>query len=349
MQPLDETRARSRVYNLFSHLYERGLTTDVLSVVRAIPDLASLLPNPFDEDEAAADHYTLFGLEVFPYAGLFLDVEGRLGGPTAGQVQRLYAQIGFQPVLDRESADHLGHELALLAFLSEAEAEAAENAEPHEIERVRRLLRQFVDDHLLEWLPAFVCAVEQQPYPFYATLSRLTLDVVLDHRAGLDDEGAEHTRRSARTTPAPPPDLLDEADTGLKEIAEYLATPPRSGFFLSRRDISQLGRAERLPRGFGSRVQTLANLLRAAAEFDRMEALLEALGKRIDTWERFYLELHNNDLESVRAVSQTWLERLAGTKQLLERMRVAGRSSVHLDQPDPQPSRARDRINPGVC
>ena len=332
MQPPDETRARSRVYSLFSRLYERGLTTDVLPVVRSIPDLAPLLPNPFDEDEAAADHYTLFGLEVFPYAGLFLDAEGRLGGPAASQVQRLYARSGFRPVLDRESADHLGHELALLAFLSEAEA--VENAAPSEVEHLRRLQRKFVDDHLLEWLPAFVCAAEQQPFPFYAALSRLTLDVVLDHRAALDDEGDEHAGRSERVAPAPPPDLLDEASTGLKDIAEYLATPPRSGFFLSRRDISELGRAERLPRGFGSRVQTLANLLRAAAEFDRMEALLDALGKRVGTWEQFYLELHNNDLESVRTVSQTWLERLAGTKQLLERMHVAGRSSVHLGQPD---------------
>lgn len=335
MQPLDETRARSRVYGLFSHLYERGLTTDVLPVVQAIPDLASLLPDPFDEDETAADHYTLFGLEVFPYAGLFLDVEGRLGGPTADQVQRLYAQIGFQPVLDRESADHLGHELALLAFLSEAEAEAVENAEPRETERVRRLQRQFMDSHLLEWLPAFICAAEQQPYPFYAALSRLTLDVVLDHRAGLHDEDAEHTGRSERGAPAPPPDILDEAGTGLKDIAEYLATPTRSGFFLSRSDIAQLGRAERLPRGFGSRVQTLTNLLRAAAEFDRMEALLDALGKRVGVWEKFYQELHNNDLQSVRTTSQIWLERLAGTKSIIRRMRKASEKSARPDQPSP--------------
>lgn len=335
MQPLDETRARSRVYGLFSHLYERGLTTDVLPVVQAIPDLASLLPDPFDEDEAAADHYTLFGLEVFPYAGLFLDAEGRLGGPTADQVQRLYAQIGFQPVLDRESADHLGHEMALLAFLSEAEAEAVENAEPRETERVRRLQRQFVDSHLLEWLPAFVCAAEQQPYPFYAALSRLTLDVVLDHRAGLDDEGSEHTGHSERVAPAPPTDILDKAGTGLKDIAEYLATPTRSGFFLSRSDIAQLGRAERLPRGFGSRVQTLTNLLRAAVEFDRMEALLDALGKRVGVWEKFYQEQHNNDLQSVRTTSQIWLERLAGTKSIIGRMRKAGEISARLDQPSP--------------
>ena len=335
MQPLDETRARSRVYGLFSRLYERGLTTDVLPVVQAIPDLASLVPNPFDADEAAADHYTLFGLEVFPYAGLFLDGEGLLGGPTASHVQRLYAQIGFQPVLDRESADHLGHELALLAFLSEAEAEAIENTEPRETERVRQLLRQFVDGHLLEWLPAFVCAAEQQPYPFYAALSRFTLDVVLDHRAGLDNAGAEHTGRSERVAPVPPPDILDEAGTGLKDIAEYLATPTRSGFFLSRSDIAQLGRAESLPRGFGSRVQTLTNLLRAAAEFNRMEALLDALGNRVGVWEKFYQELHNNGLVSVKTISQIWLERLAGTRNIITRMQKAGEISARPDQPAP--------------
>ena len=323
---LEKTRARSRVYRLFSYLYRRGLTGDALPIVQAIPDLASLVRGPFDEDEAAADHYALFSLEVFPYASVFLEAEGRLGGSTADQVYRLYAHAGFQPKLDRESADHLTHELALLAFLSEAEADALEDDKQHEAERMRRRMQAFMDEHLLWWLPAFVQAVQQQSYPFYAALGRLTLDVVLDHRAALGEESRIPEERMV----AEPPDLLAEEKTGLKDIAAYLTTPAWSGLFLSRSDLARMGRGERLPRGFGSRVQTLTNLLRAAAEFDRVPPLLDALDAQADAWESFYQKLSDSGLESVEAVAQMWTNRLVTTRSLLERVRTATQQ-VHAE------------------
>lgn len=312
----EETRARSRVYRLFSHLYGRGLTGDVWPVVRAIPDLASLMPEPFDEDEAAADHYALFSLEVFAYASVFLDAEGRLGGSTTDAVQQHYIQAGFMPALDRESADHLGRELALLAFLSEAEIDALEDGNLHEAGRMRRQMQAFMDDHLLWWLPAFVQAVQQQAYPFYTALGRLTLDVVRDHRAALG-EGAGF---SGKPVVAEPPDLLEDEGTGLKDIAAYLTIPAWSGLFLSRSDITRLGRSERLPRGFGSRVQTLTNLLRAAVEFDRMDALLHALDAHVARGERFYQEVSGHGQSSTATVAQMWLERLVTTRAVIERM-----------------------------
>lgn len=316
---LEETQARSRVYRLFSHLYRRGLTGDVLPIVQAIPDIASLVPDPFDEDEAAADHYALFSLDVFPYASVFLDAQGRLGGPTTDAVQRHYAQSGFQPALDRESADHLGHELALLAFLSEAETEALEDDKAHEAERMHRRMQAFMDEHLLWWLPAFVQAVQQQSYPFYAALGRLTLEVVLDHRAAL----GQRNSLPEKAVLEEPPNVLEEEKTGLKDIAAYLTTPAWSGLFLGRSDLARLGRGERLPRGFGSRVQTLTNLLRAAVEFDRRDALLHAMSEQVGIWEQWYRVLSGSGLEGVGVVAQTWLDRLARTRSLIERMQKA--------------------------
>jgi len=323
---LEKTQARSRVYRLFSHLYRHGLTDNVLPVVRAIPDLASLVPESFDEDEAAADHYALFSLEVFPYASVFLGAEGRLGGSTTHVVQQHYAQTGFQAIFDRESADHLAHELALLAFLSGAETEALEAGKRSEAERMRRRMQAFMDGHLLWWLPAFVQAVQQQAYPFYAALGGFTLEVVLDHRAALGEGGCF----SESLVLEEPPDLLEKEKTGLKDIAAYLTTPTWSGFFLSRSDITRLGRGERLPHGFGSRVQTLTNLLRAAVEFDRMDALLGALSEQLDTWASFYQKLSASGLERVEIVSQTWLDRLTTTRSIIEQMRQATHD-VHVE------------------
>ena len=53
--------------------------------------------------------------------------------------------------------------------------------------------------------------------------------------------------------------------------------PLYSGLFLSRDDVATLGRQQRLPRGFGGRVQMLVNVMRAAVQYDGLPTLLTAL------------------------------------------------------------------------
>lgn len=54
------------------------------------------------------------------------------------------------------------------------------------------------------------------------------------------------------------PELLENPETRLKDIACFLLTPIEPGIFLSRENIAQLGRATHLPHGFGDRAQSLA-------------------------------------------------------------------------------------------
>ena len=320
MQPSRTSLARSRAYALFSRLYREGVTTALLPAVQAVSALADTLPEPFEAEQAAADYYDLFHLNVFPYASLFLDDAGQLGGPVSDAAQRLFRQTGYTADTSRESADHIGHALGLLAFLTGAEADAWEDSRADEAARMHRLQRRFFDMALLWWLPAFVHAVRRHNHPFYALLGDLTLDLVLDHRAALGPP----EEAAAPMLPVPdPPALLDDAQTGLKDIAAYLTTPAWCGFYLSRADLARLGRAEHLPRGFGARAQMLTNLLRAAADFDRLDLLLTQLQDCVTTWQSFYTTLYERDVPCLDAVAQTWLERLEMTKRMIDQMREA--------------------------
>ena len=311
--------ARSRAYDLFGRLYREGLTPDVVPAVRAMPGLADAVPDPFDADAAAADHYDLFGLNVFPYASFFLDASGRLGGPVTDLVRHQLQRVNLAPEGDAESADHLGHELAYLALLAGAEADARADGARAEAQRMQHLQRQFLDRHLLWWLPPFVRAVRQHEHPFYATLAELTGELVIDHRAAL---GGAAAGPLMPTPDDPPADLLDDESTGLKDIAAFLMMPVWSGLVLRRDDITQLGRSERLPRGFGDRTQMLTNLLRSAVEYDGLDSVLEQLIGTVDAWRSYYQSL-DADIAPLDEVAAFWQARLDTTEAVIDRIRAA--------------------------
>ena len=119
----------------------QGLTAVSLPYLQTIPDVAAVLPADFDEDQAAADHYQLFGFNVFPYQSIFLDPAGLLGGSITDEVVRSYSQAGLSvgPAGNQatdESPDHLGYELRLMAFLCAAEADAWRDGLPAEAGRM---------------------------------------------------------------------------------------------------------------------------------------------------------------------------------------------------------------------
>jgi TorA maturation chaperone TorD len=318
MDAHEQALARSRAYALLARLFRDGLTADLLPAVAAVPALTDALPRAFDADEAAADHYQLLHLDVPPCAGLFLDAPPVLGGPAARAAQHHYRQAGLAPETGPESPDHLGRELAFLAFLTGAEADALEDGLPAEAARLQPLQRRFLGSHLLWWLPAVEQALAQGP-PFYQRLARLTRDLALDHLAALG-----HAPESRPPEPAPPdlPPLLDQPGTGLHEIAAYLTTPAWSGLYLGRTDAARLGRGLDLPRGFGGRTRMLTNLLHAAVTYDRLGPLLDDLLACVETWAAAYHALAA-EAPALPAIARHWLDRLARTKALLLRLREA--------------------------
>ena len=88
--------------------------------------------------------------------------QGRLMGPAAGGIARLYGEIGLRVRADaHELPDHLAIEWEALAFA--LEHDAAEVA------------ASLVDEHLALWIPPFCEAVEAETVlPFYTALAALT-------------------------------------------------------------------------------------------------------------------------------------------------------------------------------
>jgi hypothetical protein len=236
-----------------------------------------------------------------------------MGGDATTSTIRDYRQIGFDTGSTAGSPDHIGHELAFLSFLNQAEARAHESKHPSQVALMQGHQRSFLDRHILRWLPPLVQAIRDQIHPFYGELARVTLETTVAHRAILG--GTPPANFNLPEHPA----LLEDEKTGLKEIVAFLLTPAFSGIYLGRDDIGRLARGHSIPRGFGERRQMLASLMRSAANYGDLGQVLSSLQALVTAWENTYQEMATSSKPIVAAA--IWQKRASATAGMITHMR----------------------------
>lgn len=178
------------------------LTTTYLQFARAFDypdaevwDSLEGRESPFparSQAEREAEYLATFELggdapSVPPYEGFARPADGREG--ILEDVLRFYEYFDVQLREDnRDYPDHLVTELEFMAFLTGREAEAlARRASP---DAFRHAARDFLDRHLLVWLPALTERVNETG-TVYGALGRELLAFVRTHRTQIDrgDEG----------------------------------------------------------------------------------------------------------------------------------------------------------------
>jgi TorA maturation chaperone TorD len=151
-------------------------------------------------ERARRDFMQLFQVpgaqQVTPYESVHRDkrevrgreVAGLLFGPSAVAVRQWY-QLGALEVSPetRELPDHIGVELNFLAYLCEKEGEFAKTGEVHKQTRAREMQRDFLQAHVVSWLPGLASAIEQKAaHPLYPAIARLAVNFCCDQLALLE-------------------------------------------------------------------------------------------------------------------------------------------------------------------
>lgn len=317
---------RRRAYGLLGALLVDGLDADRLELVRALPPLAECLPESVDLDVLAAEHYDLLGRELPPFAGVFLEASGLIGGGTAAQVLRSAHDVLGLQCPDEPSPDHLGQALRLLAVLVDAELDANEHGDDGDARTLRAWQRTVLDEALLPWMPPLLVALGGQPPSLWTRVLEMAVGVLARHRA--DDPLLPRALGPADDDAEGGPDLLDDPRTSLRTVAEWLTSPARCGVYLGRRDLEAVARRCELPRGFGARKDVLERLLRAAAEYRMLPRVLDELARLLAARDDAYAGLALEP--GLGAVVPPWRRRLAVTQALLVRLRVA---AAGLEEP----------------
>ncbi len=107
-----------------------------------------------------------------PYAGIYLDDQQRTH--ILLHLSEVYKNFGLEMAAGpNELQDHLAVELEFMHFLCFKESQAMEENAP-QLTGYRQAQKDFLQRHLLEWLPAFVTAVKQKcRNDFYLSLADL--------------------------------------------------------------------------------------------------------------------------------------------------------------------------------
>lgn len=286
MTPLERAVSRSHAYSLLSRIYLDGLTDDMYAWVSTIPSWEAACPKSFDVEQAAAQYQRLFGFNVPPYASIFMEAEGHLGGAVTTYADRKFREAGLEIKASDVMPDHAGLELAYLGHLSMLEARCLEEGDQMRYELMQEEIGAFTSNHLLHWLPVFVQTLQAQGDPFFAHVARTTWDLVADHTKDMklffDKEEKQQSENGERA----------RGERGnMMEIAEQLVRPQRCGFYLSRDQMSDLGRKLDVPTGFIERKQMMINLLETALRFDALPKLVNVLGHHISYCRTFYNDL----------------------------------------------------------
>ncbi|MEN0060756.1 MAG: molecular chaperone TorD family protein [Myxococcota bacterium] len=271
----ESAEARHRAYALFGLVLTEGLSEATVETLQQLPAIADVLPRPFEADLAAAAHQEALGRQVFPYESTFRAEDGLLGGAVAAEVHAAYREGGFAPDVASIEPDHIGLQLAYLAHLARAEADAIEDGHAAVVERCRGLSRRFLERHAGVWWPGFAAALATQTScAWLARIAALAVELTLAHR-GLLGLGLQDPLPVIRLD-------LDDPETGLRRIVNHLVRPIYSGMFLSLHGMGRAARVADLPSGFGSRVKVLESLWHTAADHHGVPRLCSALVAEVE-------------------------------------------------------------------
>jgi len=176
--PIDR-QALERVAGVAADLTpdEAGIAREVRAVLASESDVGVLA------ERLAIEHARLFlGLRQGygpppPYESLWR--EGRIQGETTLEVARAYSAAGFEDRGPWGPCDHIAYELRFLASLCNAESEAAKAGRLQEGDWARERQAEFLEAHLLVWVPAYCRRLAQQARePLYGALARVTSDML---------------------------------------------------------------------------------------------------------------------------------------------------------------------------
>ncbi len=259
-----------------------------------------------------AAHGSLFLLQLYPYASVYLGAEGQLGGEARDRIAGFWRALGQTPPAE---PDHLALMLGLHARLAELEAQAGDGPER---ERWRHARWAFLWEHLLSWLPIFLTKLidlagdDGTADPFYAGWAVLLRDALREEAKSLGspDQLPLHLREA--------PGLIDPRADAVQDFLSSLLSPVRSGMILVRADLARAARELGLGPRLGERRAMLATLLEQDAP-----SALGWLEKEAAAW----AGKHGQDDHPAPQSALFWKHRAEAMAHLLADLRAEAQSS----------------------
>ncbi len=213
------------------------------------PGLAEVVRALGWEPPDPADHTEVFVHQLVPYASVYLDEQGKIGGDARDRIAGFWRALQLTPPAE---PDHLASLLGLLAALSEAAAEESDTERQALLGPSRRAL---VWEHLIPWLPPYLTRVDEMGSGPYRAWAGILAEVI--------------SEEDFESMPAAPTHLQVAGGQGAEDLEGWLLVPVRSGLIVTRSDLARA--ADNL--GLGLRMGERAYILDALFRQNRRAVL----------------------------------------------------------------------------
>jgi TorA maturation chaperone TorD len=256
----------------------------------------------------AESEYTQdFLFQLYPYASVYLGVEGMMGGEARDLIAGFWRALSLTPPAE---PDHLSLMLALYAQLVEREESESDAALSR---RWRHARKAFLWEHLLSWLPVYLQKLGDVAAPFYRRWGETLRDALIleAEKLGRPAEVSLHLRQSHS--------LLDPREHGTEEFLQSLLAPARSGMILVRADLSRAGRRLDLGLRIGERKFILKSLFN-----QNPRGVLGWLLEEADNWR----QRHGRSQKELGATALAWREKTERAAKLLQELERSAEAMV---------------------
>jgi hypothetical protein len=268
-------------------------TTERAELIRGLAALCER-PGPRSPQIAVAlglnepdpvDHTHLFVHQLPPYASIYLDEQGKIGGEARDRIAGFWRAIRLTPPPE---PDHLATLLGLWASITE---QAATEPEPGRRRLLEHAAKTLVWEHLAPWLTPYLLRVDEVSDTFgpWADLVATAIEDVLD--------SAPNPDLPVHLAQEPP--SLD----GPEDLVRYLLTPVRSGLVLTRADLKRAASDLGLGTRIGERAFDLGSLIEQDGR-----AVVVWMASEADRQARLY-----SSVSIAPAIGALWLSRAART------------------------------------
>lgn len=195
-EKIQETLARINMYGLLSRLLIEEVDEETLKKIKENPDLLELFPRTKEwdkfqekdlknliEEDLNVDFTTVFLLNVYPYESVFMNDKGFIDPSVTNPVFIFYKEHGYSIDLEKTRAlspDHIAVEMEFMMTLAQEELEALKNNKQKEVEKLRKIQKEFLEKHLANWgIIYFLTAKDMAETPFYQDVCELSLEFIL--------------------------------------------------------------------------------------------------------------------------------------------------------------------------
>ncbi len=255
-------------------------------------------------DDIASEHYSTFGMTVFPFGHYYTSTGRNYAGDNDGEILRLYKEeaFDFETLSLGMGPTHLGTQLKFLQY-------TIDQGRPH-------LTREFLTNHVLNWIHSLNISLgETNGHIFPKLIKHIESDLT---SLWQDLNGTEHLDEFHFQLQDfdYKKDLLENEKTSLKDIGEMLMTPALCGVFISKPTLTQFASQLEIPTGFGSRVMMTETIFKEAVNYEKIEKLFSMLEAYFTHWEKSYEDY------PVTPVAEVWKSRIQDVRNMLSEIQT---------------------------